>query len=198
MNDRERWDARYAEVTRPAEPSAFVTEQAAVLPSRGRAADLAGGTGGTALWIAERGLHTTLVDVSPRALDIAGAEADRRRVPLTTLACDLEADGALDEVVDALGELDLVVVTNYHHPPLWARLVDLLAPGGVALCLVATTTNLERNEHPRRPFLVEPGELVTLCAGLEPMSFAEDWFGDRHEARLVARAPGSGQAVSER
>ena len=46
------------------------------------------------------------------------------------------------------------------------------------------------NAHPSRPFLVERGGLPELCRGLEPVSLDEDWFGNRHEARLVARRAG--------
>jgi ubiquinone/menaquinone biosynthesis C-methylase UbiE len=46
-----------------------------LLPRRGRALDVAGGTGRHALWLARRGLDTTLADVPQVALEKAAAAA---------------------------------------------------------------------------------------------------------------------------
>ena len=179
-----RWDGIYAQADEPGDPADFVVAAAELLPSgAATAADLAGGLGGTALWLAERGLQTTLVEVSNRALTVAGAEADRRGVELELVRHDLEAGQSLDRT------WDVVVVSNFLHRPLLAGMVSLLRPGGLALVRIATVTNLERHERPSRRFLVEPGELADLCRGLDVESYAEDWFNDRHEARLIARRP---------
>ena len=69
----ERWDGIYADASGPGGPADFVLSNADRLPASGTAADLAGGTGGTALWLAERGLDTTLVEVSERAAEVAAS-----------------------------------------------------------------------------------------------------------------------------
>ncbi|HEX9052362.1 MAG TPA: methyltransferase domain-containing protein, partial [Anaeromyxobacter sp.] len=71
--DRERWNARYAEEAETPAPSPFLLSLDDVLPRRGRALDVAGGSGRNALWLARRGLDVTLADVS----DVALARAAR-------------------------------------------------------------------------------------------------------------------------
>lgn len=191
MTAGERWDAKYADWTEPAAPSDFVTGHVELLGDSSTAADLAGGTGGTALWLAAQGIETTLVDISGRALEIARGAAAECDLVLRTLQADLEA-----EPLPSAAELgshhgwDVVVCANFLHRPLLGALQHLLAAGGIAFVQIATVGNLLYNERPGRPFLVEQGELPGLCSGLEPVSFEEGWFGHRHEARLVARLTG--------
>ncbi|MDG2114042.1 MAG: class I SAM-dependent methyltransferase [Actinomycetota bacterium] len=177
----ERWDQAYAEVAEPGSPADFVVERAHLLPTAGSAADLAGGTGGTALWLADRGYDTTLVEVSARAIDVARCAATDRGLALSTLLHDLERDGA------PAGTWDVVVVSNFLHRPLLAKLHGLLNPGGLAFVCLATTRNLERHQRPSARFLIEEDELVQLCGGLDVVDFEQEWFGDRREARLVGR-----------
>jgi len=177
----ERWDGVYADAAEPGAPADFVLENADALPVSGSAADLAGGTGATALWLAERGLDTTLVEVSGRAAEVAVTAAAERGMELRVQLHDLEGDEPLE------GAWDVVVVSNFLHRPLLANLVDHLNPGGLALVRLATVRNLERNDRPSRRFLIEEDELSHLCAGLEVVTYEQDWFDNRREARLVAR-----------
>ena len=190
MTAGERWDAKYADWQEPGAPSEFVTGCAELAGGCPTAVDLAGGAGGTALWLAQQGIDTTLVDVSGRALEIARNAAIERGLRLRTAQADLESDPlpTLDEL-GGTGGWHAAVCTNFLHRPLLGALDGLLVPGGIALVLIATVDNLLHNARPGRPFLVERGELPELCSGLEPVSFEEGWFGQRHEARLVARRP---------
>ena len=195
MSAAERWNAKYADWHEPGPPSGFVMDQAGLLADCPTAVDLAGGAGGTALWLAAQGIDTTLADVSERALQIAERAAAERGVPLHTICTDLEADPVptpaeltrLAASAVPQGGWHAAVCTNFLHRPLLGTLHALLAPGGIAFVLIATVDNLLYNARPGRPFLVERGELPGLCAGLEAVSFDEGWFGQRHEARLVAR-----------
>ena len=191
MSAADRWDAKYAEWEEPGLPSEFVTGCADMLADCPTAVDLAGGAGGTALWLAAQGIDTTLVDVSERALKIARTAAGERSLRLRTVQADLESE-PLPTVADLGGNggWHAAVCTNFLYRPMLGALGSLLVPGGIALVLIATVDNLLYNARPGRPFLVERGELPELCSGLEPISFEEGWFGHRHEARLVARRPG--------
>ena len=188
MTAADRWDAKYAEWHEPGPPSEFATGCAELLAGCPTAVDLAGGTGGTALWLAAQGIETTLVDVSGRALEIARSAASERVLSLRTVQADLEAE-PLPRAAElgSDGGWHAALCSNFLHRPLLGALSGLLAPGGIALVLIATVDNLLCNARPGRPFLVERGELPGLCSGLEPISFEEGWFGQRHEARLVAR-----------
>ena len=66
-----------------------------------------------------------------------------------------------------------VVVTNYLHRPLFPRLLEALAPGGVLLYETFMLGN-ERFGRPSNPeFLLRPGELLELCKGLRIEAFEE-------------------------
>jgi hypothetical protein len=55
---------------------------------------------------------------------------------------------------------DGIVATNYFHRPLFAPMIDALAPGGVVLCETFMLGN-ERFGRPSNPdFLLRPGELL--------------------------------------
>src|SRR4051812_34247673 len=123
MSDAERtkWDARYAEEGALREPSCLLVEIEDLLPTRGRALDLAGGGGRHAIWLAKRGLDVTLADISEEGLAIARAAAKQTGVPLTTLAIDLETE-PLPE-----GPWDLILSFHYLNRPLFERVPSALA-----------------------------------------------------------------------
>ena len=191
MSAGDRWDAKYAEANEPGSPSRFVTGHAHLLSSCPTAVDLAGGTGGTALWLAERNIDTTLVEVSRRALEVAANAAADRDVQLRTVFADLESvpTPTAAELGSAHG-WHAAICANFLHRPLLDALGGLLAAGGIAFVQIATVDNLLVNARPGRPYLVERGELPELCCGLETVSFEEGWFDSRHEARLIARRAG--------
>lgn len=188
VTDRERWNARYAKVTReetrpPGAPGALL-ELADLLPSSGDAADLAGGLGDAALWMAERGLDATLVEVSDRACAIAEQRAEEHGLPLKTIVHDLAADGIPG------GPWDVLTCFHYLDRELLDSLHDSLKPGGVVLIGIATVTNLERHARPSARFLLERDELPGLLHGLEVVRHVEDWAPwGYHEARVAARRP---------
>ena len=83
-------------------------------------------------------------------------------------------------------------IAKPHFPTvcntMWA-LTERLAPGGVLGVIIATETNLERNEKPGRPFLLDAGELPGLVPDVEVLHHSETWRDNgRHEAHLVGRA----------
>ncbi len=181
--DRERWNARYREEAETPPPSPFLLGLGDVLPRRGRALDVAGGSGRNAVWLARRGLDVTLADVSDVALERAARAAAAAGVPLATVRVDLEAEPP------PAGPWDLVVCTYFLHRPLLAALPGVvLAPGGILAVAHATRTNLTRHPRPGPDHVLEDGELPTLVRGLEVLRAEEGWLeGGRHEARLVAR-----------
>lgn len=180
--DRERWNESWA-TGRVREVSDFLEASARVLPTRGRALDVAGGPGHDALWLAARGLETTLVDISDVALSRARQEAADRHLTLTTQRRDIEVEGAPE------GPWDVVVCFYYLQRGLFARWPSLLAPGGLLLFAQPTLINLERNPKPGSRHSLKPGELATLVPpGLEVLSLEEAWTPrGTHEARLLAR-----------
>ncbi|MCU0272172.1 MAG: class I SAM-dependent methyltransferase [Acidimicrobiales bacterium] len=189
-HDRELWNDRYrGRAAADGAPSDFVASLDDVLPSAGRALDVAGGAGADAVLLAERGLTVTLLDVSDEALRLARDRATAHGVTLSTVRLDLEAEPPPP------GPWDVILVRHYLQRPLLPRLGDLLAPGGLLCVCIATRRNLERHPRPSARFLLEPGELPGLVPDLEIVRWVEDWTDEspdgRHEGRLVARMPDS-------
>lgn len=182
---RTHWNERYADRERHAEPLAFITESAHLLPALGRAVDIGGGTGRHALWLASHGLDTTLIDVSDVALDMAVTEAKGRALTLDLVRRDVEADGLPE------GTWDVVIITFFQVRNVLRDLPHLLEPGGLALVCHTTMRNLERHPRPGMLHLLDDGELARVAAswaGMEIIDLDEGWMPEgRHEARLRAR-----------
>ncbi len=181
-SDRERWDARYREEDGLPAPSAFVTGLDDLLPGRGRALDVAGGSGRHAVWMALRGLDVTLADISPVALERASREASRAGVSIATVPLDLERAPLPP------GPWDVIVCVGFLHRPLFPAFARELAHCGLLAIEHPTRSNLLRHARPGLPHLLEDGELPALVGGLEVIRYDEGWLErGRHEARLVAR-----------
>lgn len=180
--DRERWDASYSagRHTREVTPL-WLLELDSELPSTGRALDVASGTGTLARYWAARGLESLAVDVSPVALRLAREEAARDRLVLETLELDLEAEPLPP------GPFAAISCFHYLQRDLFPRMRERLGRGGVLACEIATVKNLERNPKPSARFLLQPGELRELCAGLTLIHYSEDWRDGRFLARALAR-----------
>jgi len=182
--DRQRWNSRYREGTQAREPSGFLRSLSDQLPRTGRALDVAGGTGHDALWLAQRGLEVTLLDISDVALERAAAAARQAGVALRTQRVDVEGEPL------PAGPYALVLCLNFLWRPLFAAVPQVLAPGGLLVFSQPTRANLQRHPHPSARFLLEEGELPRLVQGLELVSYTEGWTEEgRHEARLVASRP---------
>ncbi|MGQ0511102.1 MAG: class I SAM-dependent methyltransferase [Betaproteobacteria bacterium] len=125
----------------------------------GTALDLACGSGRHSRLLLERGLQVVAVDRDPQS--IPGARF---------VQADLE-DGSPWPLP---GErFRAVVVTNYLHRPLFPRLLEALAPGGLLIYETFMLGN-ERHGRPSNPeFLLRPGELLGAFRGLEILGFEE-------------------------
>lgn len=181
---RERWEGRDTAGWSAGPPSPFLLALADRLPRRGRALDVAGGTGRHALWLARRGLRVTLVDVAPAALARAQAAAQRAGLALHTVATDLAKDPPPP------GPWDVILNVHVLRRRLFRLYPRLLAPGGHLLVEHPTRRSLRGRAPPRPEHLLEPGELPALADDLEILHHEEGWTpAGRHEARLLARKP---------
>lgn len=159
---RARWDERHtargrAEPTAP-EALAGRDDLAALLPDAGRALDIACGVGGQTLWLAGRGLQVVALDVSPAAIRLTTEAAAAHGLAGRVDAVVHDLDGGLP--VD-LGRFDVVVCQRFRDTALYAPIVQLLAPGGLAIVTVLSAVGLDG--EPRR-FHAPPGELRAAFA----------------------------------
>lgn len=189
-SERRSWDRRYAtgEYRPRPQPAPFLEEWLDRIPA-GRALDVACGAGRNALRLAEAGFDVEAVDISQAALDMAAAEAARRGVRLSFRQADL------DHLELDAGAYHLITVIRYRNRDLWPRLVEALAPDGWLLVEHHMTTALDVDGPSTADFRLDPQELLSACAGLRVVYYAEsiepaDREGDRYAIARVAACKG--------
>lgn len=166
----------------PGAPSPWVVRFAPLIPA-GEALDLACGGGRHARLLLALGHRVTAVDS-----DLSGL-ADIEDARLTRVEADLEAGPW-----PLAGRFAGVVVANYLHRPLLARILAALASGGVLIYETFARGN-ERFGRPRNPdYLLVPGELLDLArrGGLRVLAYEDLELGAPRPAcvqRICARAP---------
>jgi SAM-dependent methyltransferase len=166
---RRFWDARFGEegFAYGTEANDFLREQVAALPP-GDALCLAEGEGRNGVFLAERGHHVTIQDISAVGLAKAERLAHQRGVGVTTICGDLQ------EFQPEPGSTDLVVAIWMHLPPplraeVHRRAVAALRPGGHLILEAYTPRQLALGTGgpPRLELLIEPAELRRELASLE-------------------------------
>lgn len=167
-HDRCRWDERYANkgpapVDAVALPPVF-TPYEHEFPARGHALDLACGQGGTAVWLAGRGLTVRGVDVSPVAVEHA-----RDLVRRSGIDGDCRFDVAdLDAGLPAGPPADVIFCHKFRDARLDQAIIERLARGG----LLAITALSEVGASPGQ-FRAAAGELLSAFAGLHVIRAGE-------------------------
>ncbi|MEJ2870262.1 class I SAM-dependent methyltransferase [Actinomycetospora sp. OC33-EN08] len=167
------WNERFA-ASGPGEPGppGVLVGRMDLLPTTGRALDVACGRGTVAVWLAQRGLTVDAVDAAPAGLALGRELAAREGVTVHWVEADL------DEGLPVTGGYDVVVCQRFRDPALYRPLAGLLAPGGV---LVVTVLSVVGDAGGR--FRAGPGELRAAFADLDVL-VDEEGGGEAH---LVAR-----------
>ena len=106
----------------------------------------------------------------------------RERLPVSVVESDVEKMSLLVESFDA------IVNTFFLCRPLAQRYAAALRPGGILYFRTFTTDHQDvlGHSHPRREFLLEPGELPSMFSNLEIVFYEETIETDRALGTLVA------------
>ena len=179
--DREKWDERYAEgAYRPRTwPSPFLVERLPELP-RGRALDLACGTGRNALRLAEAGYEVEAVDISGIAIDRARADALERGLEVDWRVADL------DGFEPPPGRFHLITVIRYTNREMMERLPEGLADGGMLLVEHHLRTGVPVHGPTSRAFRLAPNELIELFHGRLRVLFYDERIAPDPDGERVA------------
>jgi SAM-dependent methyltransferase len=165
------------------EPAEWLVTHAALLPATGTALDLACGRGRNAIWLAARGLVVRAIDRDPAAIASVRDAAAASHLTINAEVVDVETD------TPDFGHLDLIVVTNYLHRPLFPHLIAALRPSGVLVYETFTSDQARRGKPSNPDFLLAPGELRASTTDLITLAWREGTFADRDIASIVARKP---------
>ena len=141
--------------------------------------DLAAGGGRHTALLRDHGHRVVAADRDAAAL--ARRFAGDAAVAIVTL--DLEDGGPW-----RLGQgFDGIVVTNYFHRPLFAAIVEALAPGGAVLYETFMLGN-ERFGRPSNPdFLLRPGELLAAFGSVLTVVAFEQGIVDAPSPAAIQR-----------
>ncbi len=120
-----------------------------LVPTQGRALDLAAGAGRISGWLAARGLDVTAVDISPAGLELARQNLQAKGLTVKTIEADLETQPSLDFIGD--GAFDVVTCFLYRQRDLFPAIRAKLQPGGIFLGEVLCLANPEPGA-PAHPF----------------------------------------------
>ena len=129
------------------------------------AADLACGTGSVALLLAERGLRTTAVDLSPEMLTVAAQKAqemENRPVFVCQPLQELRLPRGVDLAVCALDSLDYITDPADCAEAI-RRVYKVLNPGGIFIFDVNTTEKLRAMDG--QVFLDEDEDVYCVWRG---------------------------------
>ncbi|MBK8337241.1 MAG: class I SAM-dependent methyltransferase [Sterolibacteriaceae bacterium] len=160
-----------------ARPSPWVERFADLVQPGAKALDLACGGGRHSRLLAARGAQVTAVDRDAAAIAaLAGVPGVR------ALCADVE-NGPWP-LVDV--RFDAIVVTNYLHRALFPHLRGCLGAGALLIYETFMVGN-ERFGKPSNPdFLLRPGELLGLCAGMWIVAFEQGEI-DQPKPAMVQR-----------
>ena len=168
-------------------PSPWIVRFAHLVPAGGEVLDLACGRGRHLRWFAGRGHPVVGVDRDAEAI-----------ASLHDVGETLQADIENGPWPLAGRQFAAVIVTNYLWRPLFPRILQAVAPGGVLLHETFALGNETVGKPSRPDFLLAPGELLRAYPGLRVVAY-EDGFlptPERFVQRLAAvrEQPGAAPA----
>jgi len=164
------------------EPAQFLVENIDLLP-RGRALDIAMGSGRNAIYLARMGFQVEGVDASREAVEEALARARDEGVSIQTQVEDLDKIPYIDEEV-----YELVICFNYLQRSLMPQMKNWVKPGGM---LVYETFIIDQSQfgRPRNPdHLLRHNELLHTFRDFRVLRYVEGVVeGRKAVASIVAQ-----------
>lgn len=165
---QDKWDQRYRHAHMPTSPCSLLTEHADLLPSSGRALDLACGLGGNAVYLAQAGLDVDAVDLSPVATRKLEHYAALCNLAITARCRDVEEDGLNGD------SYEVIVVSYFLHRPLLPLLASALQPGGLLFYQTFNRLRASTQGPKSDKFLLIDNELPNSLAELEILLHRQD------------------------
>lgn len=159
-------------------PSEWVVRCAALIRAKGRVLDVACGSGRHVRFLTRAGFQVEAVDRNASALTACA------RWPGVVVRC---ADLENEAWPYGAGEFDGIVVTNYLHRPLFPKLLESLAMGGV-LIYETFAAGHERLGRPQNPdYLLKPAELLEQVKDLLEVNAYEELCVIQPKCAVVQR-----------
>lgn len=167
-DDCDKWDARYrSRFHADNQPAEVLKQNLDLLPSGGKALDLACGMGANALLLARAGLEVHAWDISGMALEALQVRAASDGIQINTEQRDVITHPP------KINTFDVIVVSRFLERGLAAAIMSALNPAG-RLFYQTWTQNKPPQIGPTNPaYLLAPNELIGLFRDLTVLYYRE-------------------------
>lgn len=185
-----RWNQRHRDAADAGRVAHVLQEYQYLLPSSGRALDLACGRGANALRLAAHGLGVSAWDISPVAIDRLKGEAREQGLEIATEVRDVIA------CPPSAGTFDVILVSYFLERSLAPAIIEALRPGGLLYYETFTRLCVSTCGPSNPAYRLSDNELLGLFGALrvrcyhEEAALGDTGRGVRDIAMLVAQKPG--------
>jgi tellurite methyltransferase len=190
MNIKEKWNQRHRTATGEPQAAKVLQENLHLLPDSGRALDLACGTGGNAILLAQQGLKVDAWDIADVAIVALQDMAFRRQLAIQAEVRDVEANPPRP------ASFDIIVVSYFLDRDTIPALIQALKPGGLIYYQTFSQQRVSDRGPRRVEFRLADQELLRLFSGLQVLFYREEGCvgnvqqGFRDEAMFIGRKQG--------
>ncbi|MBA7669160.1 hypothetical protein ES703_77288 [subsurface metagenome] len=162
-------------------PAQFLQKNIGLLP-KGRALDVAMGTGQNAIYLARMGFEVEGIDASPEAVHNALEAAQRAGVTLKAEIADLERNYLIKE-----GTYDVIICFRYLQRSLIPQIKDGLRKGGMVVYETFTVDQVQFGRPKNPDYLLKPNELLDMFRDFRCLFYQEGIVDNRKAvARIIA------------
>ncbi len=177
IEDRLRWNKRYSE-GRESVLHTSLTRFYHLAP-KGRALDIACGTGETSLYLAKKGFYVDAFDISDVAIRKARLKARREGFKINFKPVDAELFSF------GLSKYSLIINLYFLNRRIFAKIRRSLKGGGVLIFETYNEEHLSINPNFNPEYLLRKGELIKAFGDFEIIYYCEV----SNTTTLVARKP---------
>lgn len=182
-----KWNQRHSDPALQPQAAEVLSQNQHLLPTRGRALDLACGLGGNALLMAQAKLEVSAWDLSPVAIERLQAVAEVQGLP--NLQPEIK-----NLSVEPLPQnaFDVVSVSYFLDRGLFQPIIASLKPGGLVFYQTFTRISVTQLGPSNPDYRLGDNELLELCSPLKVRFYREEnLLGDLSQgARDVAMLVG--------
>ena len=161
----------------------FLIENIGLLP-KGRALDIAMGSGRNTIYLAKMGFDAEGIDISEEAVKTALERAEASGAKIDARVADIETE---DYLIDK-DAYDVIICFNYLHRPLVRQIRDGLKKGGVVVYQTYTVDQLQFGKPCNTDFLLGYNELLEMFRSFRCLRYHEEIMDHRKAvAGIIAR-----------
>ncbi len=188
-NDSDKWDAIYhsKKLTEDFSPAYILQEFHHLLPTQGKALDLASGLGANALFLAQRNMESHAWDISSAAIEHLMDSAKKLNLNINTEVRDVVAQPP------EANSFDVIVVSHFLDRQIMPQIISALRENGLLFYQTFTMVRVQDTGPSSEKYRLRKNELLNLCKDLDTIIYREEGtIGDtesgfRNEALFIGQ-----------